>query len=818
MGHSNDTDLNGLTSEEVLAQRKLFGSNELPGQEFSWFSLLLRQFRGIFNALLLAAAVLALLLGEYLDSGFILFLIIFSGLLGFFQEYKSNKATSKLRQYLQRTCSVQRDHQQKEIPLGELVPGDIVFLEPGDIVPADMEILETADILINETAFTGESLPVSKEKKQENITSDRYTLLQGTDVIKGNATARVTQTGIHTRFADIATLATGKEEKSEFAKGLDRFSVFILRMTGITLFFVIAGNIFIEGSSADIPTLIIFAISLAVSVIPEALPLVSTFSLSHGAMKLTREGVVVKKLTSVQDLGSITILCSDKTGTITENKLTLIKQKKNSASIYSPAVLARCAATNLNQRVKEPFDLALEDGITSEERLAFDQFTLQKEESFDPTLRSNGAFLSLADGTTIHIRRGAPEHILKLTDSSVDEDTLTWITKEEESGRRTLAVAYTIDKEDSQLQGGFTFGGLLSFEDTLKPSTKETLSTARDLGIDVRIITGDSLLVAEAIGKEIGLIETADQVILADDLFKLPSHELHEAIDRVKVFSRVSPEQKLTIIELLQERGVVGFLGEGINDAPALKKASVSMVVQSASDIARETADIILLRSDLKVIIEGIRLGRETHVNTMKYIRATLASNFGNFYAVAIGSLFISFLPMLPTQILLLNLLSDFPMIAIALDRVDRRDILKPQKYDLKSLAIIALVLGAVSSFFDFMYFGLFYKISPEVLQTNWFIASVLTEILLLFSIRSMRPAFKAGLPSPLIIFLSLLAFSLTIAIPLIPTTASLFKFTTPTLAHMYIIVGLAFTYLLVTELVKIPLGRFLQKGNGTVS
>jgi Mg2+-importing ATPase len=522
--------------------------------------------------------------------------------------------------------------------------------------------------------------------------------------------------------------------------------------------------------------------------------------------------VVVKKLTSVQDLGSITILCSDKTGTITENKLTLTKQKKGSDSGYAPAILARCAATNLNQRVKEPFDLALEAGITSDERLIFEQFTLQKEESFDPALRSNGAFLSHTDGTRIHIRRGAPEYILKLVKTPIDDDTQAWIAEEEGRGRRTLAVAYTVVSSDTHLQESYIFGGLLSFEDTLKPSTKETLSTARALGIDVRIITGDSLKVAEAIGKEIGLIEKDNQVISADDLFKLPPHELHETIERVRVFSRVSPEQKLTLIELLQEKGVVGFLGEGINDAPALKKANVSMVVQSASDIARETADIILLKSDLKVIIEGIRLGRETHVNTMKYIRATLASNFGNFYAVAIGSLFISFLPMLPTQILLLNLLSDFPMIAIALDRVDKRDILKPQKYDLKSLAIIAFVLGAISTFFDFMYFGLFYKISPEVLQTNWFIASVLTEILLLFSIRSMRPAFKAGLPSPLIILLSLLAFGLTIAIPLIPATASLFKFTTPTPEHMYIIVGLAFTYLLITELAKIPLNRLLQK------
>ena len=278
------------------------------------------------------------------------------------------------------------------------------------------------------------------------------------------------------------------------------------------------------------------------------------------------------------------------------------------------------------------------------------------------------------------------------------------------------------------------------------------------------------------------------------------------------MFARTTPEKKLELIELLKEQYTVGFLGEGINDALALKAAHVSMTVQSAADVARETADIVLLENDLRVIVDGIRLGRETHANTLKYIRATLVSNFGNFYAVAIGSLFISFLPMLPKQLLLLNLLSDFPMMAIAFDRVAEEEVAQPQRYDFRSLYIIFITLGLVSTVFDFVYFGLFYRISPGVLQTNWFIASVITELLLLLSIRSLLPIEKAGWPAPIVVILSAVAIVITVALPLIPWTAAFFEFTRPTLAHLGLILSIALLYLVITELVKRPLARFLSK------
>ena len=356
------------------------------------------------------------------------------------------------------------------------------------------------------------------------------------------------------------------------------------------------------------------------------------------------------------------------------------------------------------------------------------------------------------------------------------------------------------------------FGGYVSFADQLKNTAQETIDNAKRMNVEITIITGDSASVAEAVGRESGLVSEPEEVVESAEFLKLPSHEQKEKAGRIRVFARTTPEQKLEIIQLLKEEFTVGYLGEGINDAPALKAANVSMVVQSAADVARETADIVLLENDLRVVVEGIRLGRETFANTMKYIRATLISNFRNFYAVAIGSLFIDFLPMLPTQLLLLNLLSDFPMIAIAFDRVTEKEIAEPQHYDFHSLYIIFMTMGIVSTIFDFIYFGLFYRISPAVLQTNWFIGSVLTELLLVFSVRSMLPANKAGRPALIIIILSFTAIALTIVLPMVSQTAQFFQFQSPSAMHLAIIVALALIYLLVSEIVKRQLNKLLER------
>lgn len=546
------------------------------------------------------------------------------------------------------------------------------------------------------------------------------------------------------------------------------------------------------------------AIALAVSVIPEALPLVLTFSLSRGALQLAKRDVIVKRLSSVQDLGSVNLLCTDKTGTITENRLVYQGNYLDPDSRFHPLLLARLAAHGLEERSPEPFDRAADEALAPEQRKELEAFRILQEEAFDPALRSNGAIVSLKDGLQLHIRRGSPEYFFD--QGLVNRDRLgSWLAEEENHGRRVLGVSY----DDGS---GPRFAGFVSFVDNLKDTTIETIDLARELNVAITIITGDALKVAEAVGREAGLVSSSDEVIRAAEFLALPAQEQHKRIGKIRVFARTTPEQKLQLIAQLKEQYTVGFLGEGINDAPALKAAHVSMVVQSAADVARETADIVLVKNDLRVIVDGIRLGRETHANTLKYIRATLVSNFGNFYAVAIGSLFITFLPMLPKQLLLLNLLSDFPMMAIAFDRVSAKEVSRAQSYDFRSLYIIFVTLGLVSTVFDFIYFALFYRISPEVLQTNWFIASVITELLLMVSIRSMLPIEKAGWPAPIVVLISALAFVITLALPLIPQTAALFEFTMPTLDHLALIMGLAVFYLIATEVVKRPIARFLNK------
>ncbi len=793
----------GLSTEEAIRRHTQYGLNQLPKERFFFLTLLGRQFKSVFIILLIIASLVTYLLGEPFDAGFILLFVLLGVALSLFQEYKSNRAADKLQSYLVKTITVRRDNRDVEIPVYELVPGDMLKLESGEIVPADAVVRFASGLLVDETAFTGESIPVSKVSDGDGVLKDASLLLQGAVIIRGLAYAEVVAIGDKTRLAHIAHTASTTGNVHELTKGIDRISTFILRTTLVTLLFVVLANVLIEGSDADIPHLLIFAIALAVSVIPEALPLVMTFSLSHGALRLAREHVIVKRLSSVHDLGSIELLCTDKTGTITENKLVYQNQYFIPDCPWHPLVLSRLTAHDLNERHPEPFDRATEMALTEAQHAEASEYTLIEEEPFDPAVRSNGARVRHESGRELHIRRGSPEYFIE--QGLIDAGQVGgWLADEELKGHRVLGVSYD---EGSEMK----FGGFISFRDTLKPTTAKTLKQAQDLNVAVTVITGDSLRVAEAIGREVSLVTRSEEVIEAGAFFALPVEVQHERVRTIRVFARTTPEQKLSLITFLRERYTVGFLGEGINDAPALKAADVSLVVPSASDVARETADIVLLKSDLRVIIDGIRLGRETHANTLKYIRATLVSNFGNFYAVAIASLFITFLPMLPKQLLLLNLLSDFPMMAIAFDRVSHHEISRPQKYDFRSLYIIFITLGLVSTAFDFMWFGLFFHAGPAILQTNWFIASVITEILLLFSIRSMLPIEKAGLPAPLILWLSGFAFVGTLVLPLIPVTAQYFEFTPPSPAHLLLIVALAFVYLLTTELVKRPLSRFLK-------
>ncbi|MDD5736580.1 MAG: HAD-IC family P-type ATPase, partial [Methanothrix soehngenii] len=399
-------DLDGLTSKEVVERQSQYGPNALPQTRHRLIRLILRQFSGIFNLLLLAASAVTFALGEVIDGAFILFFVFLGTALNLYQEYKSNAAADKLKSYFVRSITVRRDGKDQEVPVVEIVPGDILNLESGDIVPADAIVRRAHNLLVDETTFTGESIPVSKQAADSSMqeADDEHRLLQGVVIVRGNALALVTETGNKTRFAAIAKTASEVQAESELTKGIDRISTFILRTTIITLLFIILANVLIEGKSTDIPQLLIFAIALAVSVIPEALPLVLTFSLSRGALQLAKRDVIVKRLSSVQDLGSVNLLCTDKTGTITENRLVYQGNYLDPDSRFHPLLLARLAAHGLEERSPEPFDRAADEALAPEQRKELEAFRILQEEAFDPALRSNGAIVSLKDGLQLHIR------------------------------------------------------------------------------------------------------------------------------------------------------------------------------------------------------------------------------------------------------------------------------------------------------------------------------------------------------------------------------------------------------------------------------
>lgn len=805
----------GLSSEEAKARLAQKGYNEIAARQVRWWEIALRQFKSAFIYLLLAAAVIVFLIGEHLDAGVIVGFVVINTALGFYQEYKSERALRALQQFIAPRTRVKRDGAWHTTNARYLVPGDIVNLQTGDAVPADVRILRAHNLLVNETILTGESVPVPKraeplEAEPRSVYESHNLCFSSSSVVEGDAIGVVVETGARTTMGTIAKLTVETTKESEFSKRVSRFSQFILRLILITLVIVFVANLLLKGERANVLELIVFAIALVVSVIPEALPVVTTVSLSSGALRLAKQGVVVKRLTAIEDIGSIQILCSDKTGTLTENVLTVTEVSPGA----HPDLLYYATLTVAESEEKtEPFDIAIIEAAR-QRNISHAQGERPRrlaELPFDPQRRRNAVLVREA-AQTLMVVRGAPEEIIARSSALTEAQRQAlnaWAAEKGRAGERTIAIAKrilppdttTISPEDER---DLEFLGVIAFTDPIKPSAYEAVRKAKELGVAIKIITGDNPEVSGAVGAKIGLLDDPADVISGAELMALPPEERARAIVDHAVIARVTPEQKYEIIQTLQRFFTVGFLGEGINDAPALKLAGVSLVVDSAADIAREAADIILLKKNLEVIIDGIHSGRSVFANSIKYLKATLASNFGNFYAVAIGSMFIDFLPMLPLQILLVNLLSDFPMISIATDRVDEKEVRRPARYDVREVVLLSTLLGIVSTVFDFTFFALFVRKGAEILQTNWFIGSILTELMFLFSIRSKRPFYRASRPSWPVLGLTGTAFALTVLLPYTSIGQSVFHFTPPTVPHLALILGLVGAYFLCSELVKL--------------
>jgi len=820
------TSAKGITKAQAEERKNIYGLNEIRGSGLNLLRLLGRQFRSPFFYLLFCAGIVSLFIGEKVDSVVIICFVGINVVLGFFQEYRAERALSLLKNYVPVKVNVLRDGKRETIEKQYLVPGDIVLFRSGDIIPADLRITKNESILLDESILSGESDPSPKitvplSKKVREIFQAKNIVFAGTSVVSGEGEGIVVGTGGSTFMGSIAQLVAESSRESTYEKDLLKFSKIILRLVTSTIIIVFLLNLIVKGGE-NIFDFTIFCVALVVSILPEALPAVVTFALSQGALRMARQHVVAKRLSAVEDLGNIEILCADKTGTLTENKLALkriFSKNKERCLLYGIAAsgfLKKEEESSLN-----PFDYSLLQEASREQRENLEKFRLLAEVPFDHFKMKGEALVENQEKDRLLIMRGAPEVVLnyceKVEGNISKEVILKNFRKEARRGRRILSIAYkkvskgkkTITEQDEK---NFVFAGYFSFEDPLKETADRTIRLAKKMGVEIKIITGDCKETAGEIARQVGLVEDSNRVMLGEDLDRLPKREFEQICEEYSVFARVSPQTKFQIIKALQKKYEVGFLGEGVNDAPALKLANVGIAVKEAVDISREASDIVLLEKDLRVVIDGIKEGRNIFANINKYIKCTLAANFGNFYSIAAISLFVNFIPMRPVQILLVNLLSDFPLITVATDSVDAGELRKPKAYKLSDYVGLIVGLAIVNSIADLVIFALFRQSGESMIQTVWFTEGILTEIALIFIIRTRYQFFKARMPSLPLIILSILTSIITVALLFGHSTTEIFHLTKPSLATLVTIIALVLAYFAVSEAVKLTYFRWRSK------
>ncbi len=811
--------LQGLSSDEVELRRLSYGPNEVVRQKkLAAFRQFAGQLKNPLIIILLLAAVLSVFLGELVDALIIIVIVFLSVFIDFFQEYRAERAVELLKEKISTTATVIRDGARQDVPLSELVPGDIITLSAGDIVPADARVLLARDFFVDQSALTGESFPVEKTaQERQGMEPDpsgrEQYLFMSSPVVSGSATAVVVKTGMLTEYGKIAERLTARPPETEFERGLKQFSYLVTRIIFLLVIFVFFTNALFKHGVLDS---LLFAVALAVGLTPELLPMILTVNLAKGALAMSEKGVIVKHLASIQNFGSMDTLCTDKTGTLTENQITLIYHVDAERNSSQQVLLYSYLNSYHQTGMKSPLD----EAILRESGVEIGQYRKIDEIPFD-FIRKRISVVVEKDGGRILITKGAPEEILKLCTrisrgNGEEPFTGEWQKRAvalydtfSGEGFRILAVAskkitderttYSVEDETD-----LTFYGFVAFIDPPKETAHESLLMLHDAGIDVKIITGDNELVTRHVCATLDFPIT--RIIQGSEIARMDSDTLASAVEQANIFTRVSPPQKERIIRaLMKNNHVVGYLGDGINDAPSIRAADIGITVDNAVDIAKESADIILLKKDLRVLRDGILEGRKTFGNTMKYIMMGTSSNFGNMISVAAASLFLPFLPLLPVQILLNNLLYDLSQSTIPTDTVDEEYVLAPKRWDIGFIKKFLLVFGPVSSLFDILTFItllLVFHAPMEIFRTVWFLESLCTQTFIIFAIRTTKVPFYKSRPSRFLIMSSILVVMAGIAIPFTPI-GNLFGFVPLTLPYFLLIGGIVTGYIVVVELVK---------------
>jgi P-type Mg2+ transporter len=817
-----NTSENGLTQDQAFKiQQEKKNKSRIQKPWVRDLGLLLSQYKNPLILLLVFAVILSTVLGEYSESIIILIVLLLTGILGFFQERNAGRAVEKLRQLVHNKVTVKRDGKEKDIFVDEIVPGDIIILNAGDIIAADGYIIEAKDLHVNESVLTGESFPAEKFTGNCAITAPlskvTNAVFKGTSVINGTATVLAVNTDDDTILGKIGYSLQKEEMPTAFEKGITKFGYLLMSLTIVISVAILIINLALHKPLFDS---ILFALALAVGLAPELLPAIVTITLSAGAKRMAGKKVIVKKLSAIQNLGEIDILCSDKTGTITEGIVKLNSAIDTNGNESSKVLLYALLNASYQTGFFNPLDEAIKNYCNIDigaykkvDEVPYDfirkRLSIVVNESDKHIMITKGAVNNILEVCTTTEKPGTEKIVI---DDAVKNSIKTQYENLSNQGYRTIAVCYKDVTEDPVInkddETAMTFLGFLVLSDSPKKGIIESINRLKETGIILKVITGDNYLVARHLALQIGL--NAEKIITGSDLQDMTDDVLRMNIKQADVFAEVVPEQKERIIKAFQQSGhAVGYMGDGINDANALKAADVGISINNAVDVAKEAADLVLLDQDIDVIRQGVEEGRRTFMNTMKYIYVTTSANFGNMISMAVASLMLPFLPLLPVQILLNNFLSDLPAIAIASDNVDEELTLKPRKWDIKYIRRFMIVFGLQSSLFDFITFGVLYSYfhaKPEIFRTGWFMESLLSEILILIVLRTRHLFFKSK-PSRYLQASALFTFIACLLIPYLPFAKDFELYPLPfnILSSVLLII---ITYIVFAEITK----RFVMK------